>query len=222
MVPYVDMMTTLCIFFLLLYGFYIIYETDKESAKGYLAAGQVTASVNADPVLKDAAMVEVKKDSIKITLANSVMFGLGSAKLKPEMLPPLMKLAETFRGLPDDYWVIVEGNTDNAPVFYGGDYANNWELSLYRALSLIKLFTDQGNDPDRFSATGYAEYNPLFPNDTPEHQAANRRVEIVIRRRSVSKLEQPPARPGATPAELRTKPGSEEFSKTSSTQGAKI
>lgn len=188
MVPYVDMMTTLCIFFLLLYGFYLSYKTNKETAEGVIISAKVTSSIDSDPALKEVAKVEVLGDSVRIALQTSVMFGLGSAKLKPEIIPPLIKLAETFRGLPEDYVLTVEGNTDNAPVFYGGDYGSNWELSLYRALSLIKIFTDEGDNPDRFSATGYSEYNPLFPNDTPEHQAANRRVEIVIRRRTSSNV----------------------------------
>ena len=191
MVPYVDMMTTLCIFFLLLYAFYLGYKTNKETAEGVIISAKVTGSIESDPMLKEAAKVVVLGDSVRIALQTSVMFGLGSAKLKPAILPPLIKLAETFRSLPADYALSVEGNTDNAPVFYGGDYTSNWELSLYRALSLIKLFTDEGNDPNRFSATGYSEYNPLYPNDTLEHQAANRRVEIVIRRRSSSRIATP-------------------------------
>lgn len=181
MVPYVDMMTTLCIFFLLLYGLFLAYKTNVETAQGKLMAAQVSASIESDPELKDAAKISVNKDSVRLSLESSVMFGLGSAKLRPSTIPTLMKLSEVLRGLPPEYGVVVEGNTDDTPVFYGGDYTSNWELSLYRALSLIQLFTDNGNDPDRFSAAGYAEFNPLFPNDTPEHQAANRRVEIVIK-----------------------------------------
>jgi chemotaxis protein MotB len=133
--------------------------------------------------------VEVNKDSVKLSLESSVMFGLGSAKLRPGPIPTLIKLGEIFKALPPEYGIVVEGNTDNAPVFYGGDYTSNWELSLYRALSLIKLFTDNGSNENRFVAAGYSEYNQLYPNDTPEHQAANRRVEIVIKVRSKSALE---------------------------------
>jgi flagellar motor protein MotB len=190
MVPYVDMMTTLCIFFLLLYGLFMAFKTDVETTQGKLMASQVSASMDADPELKDAAKIEVKKDSVKLSLEASVMFGLGSAKLRPVAIPTFIKLAEVFRNLPPEYEVIVEGNTDNAAVFYGGDYTSNWELSLYRALSLIQLFTENGNSQDRFSAAGYSEYNQLYPNDTPEHQAANRRVEIVIKFRGKSALEE--------------------------------
>lgn len=193
MVPYVDMMTTLCIFFLLLYGLFMAFKTDEETSQGKLMSAQVSAAMATDPELKDAAKIEVKKDAVRLSLESSVVFGLGSAKLRPATLPTLIKLAEVFRSLPAEYGVTVEGNTDNAPVFYGGDYTSNWELSLYRALSLISLFTENGNDPGRFAAAGYSEYNPLFPNDTPEHQAANRRVEIVIRRRGLVKAPEPAA-----------------------------
>ena len=196
MIPYVDMMTTLCIFFLLLYGLFMAYKTDVETNQGKLMTQQVSAAIESDPELKDAAKIEVKKDSIRLSLESSVMFGLGSAKLRPSTIPTLIRLSEVFRNLPPEYGVIVEGNTDNAPVFYGGDYTSNWELSLYRALSLIKLFTDYGNTQERFAAAGYSEYNPLYPNDTPEHQAANRRVEIVIK---VIGKRAPPKAPEAGP-----------------------
>lgn len=189
MIPYVDMMTTLCIFFLLLYGLFLAFKTDVETNQGKLMASKVSAAVESDPELKDAAKIEVQKDSVRLSLESSVMFGLGSAKLRPATIPTLIKLSEVFRALPPEYGIIIEGNTDNAPVFYGGDYTSNWELSLYRALSLIQLFTDYGNNQARFSAAGYSEYNPLHPNDTPEHQAANRRVEIVIKVIGKSALE---------------------------------
>ena len=189
MIPYVDMMTTLCIFFLLLYGLFMAYKTDVETNQGKLMGAQVSAAMASDPELKDAAKIEVQKDSVKLSLESSVMFGLGSARLRPATIPTLIKLSEVFRALPAEYGVLVEGNTDNTPVFYGGDYTSNWELSLYRSLSLIQLFTDNGNNPDRFAAAGYSEYNQLFPNDTPEHQAANRRVEIVIKVMGKSALE---------------------------------
>ncbi len=191
MVPYVDMMTTLCIFFLLLYGLFLAYKTDVETNEGKLMTSQVTAAIESDPELKNSAKIEVKKDAIRLSLESSVVFGLGSAKLRPATIPTLIRLSEVFRSLPPEYGVIVEGNTDNTPVFYGGDFTSNWELSLYRALSLIKLFTDYGNNPDRFAAAGYSEYNPLYPNDTPEHQAANRRVELVIKVKDTRSLEKP-------------------------------
>jgi chemotaxis protein MotB len=56
-------------------------------------------------------------------------------------------------------------------------------LSLYRSLSIIDLCIAQGIAAERFVATGYSEYRPLYPNDSAEHKAANRRVEIVIRHR---------------------------------------
>jgi|GEM_PF-785737 len=200
MVPYVDMMTTLCIFFLLLYGLFMAFKTDVETNQGKLMASQVSAAMASDPELKDAAKIEVKKDSVKLSLESSVMFGLGSAKLRPVTVPTLVKLAEVFKNLPPEYEVVVEGNTDNAPVFYGGDYTSNWELSLYRALSLIQLFTENGNSEDRFAAAGYSEYNQLYPNDTPEHQAANRRVEIVIKFRGKTALEKAAAAKPKEPA----------------------
>jgi len=48
---------------------------------------------------------------------------------------------------------------------------------------VIRFFIDEaGLSPDRFSAVGYGEHEPLYPNDTPEHRALNRRIEIIVKR----------------------------------------
>jgi len=82
------------------------------------------------------------------------------------------------RKLPND--ISIEGHTDNVPI-YGGPFASNWELSAVRATTVLRyLVAAQGLDPSRMSATGYADTKPVVPNDTPAHQAQNRRVELVV------------------------------------------
>jgi chemotaxis protein MotB len=74
------------------------------------------------------------------------------------------------------------GHTDNT-ASNGGEYDSNLELSAYRSLSVFNYFVEKKQLPDsRFYTGGYGQYSPLFPNDSPEHMASNRRVEIIFRK----------------------------------------
>ncbi|MNC88387.1 Motility protein B [compost metagenome] len=60
-------------------------------------------------------------------------------------------------------------------------YASNWELSTARASAVVEyLVTTTGVAPERLSAAGYGEFHPRVPNDSAEHRASNRRIDIVI------------------------------------------
>ncbi|MDP5362958.1 MAG: OmpA family protein, partial [Paracoccaceae bacterium] len=82
-------------------------------------------------------------------------------------------------------WVIrVDGHTDNIPVNSGGRFADNWELSQARALSVVRFMSnDLGIDPQRLAANGFGEFQPLNPADTPEARAQNRRIELKLTER---------------------------------------
>jgi len=60
------------------------------------------------------------------------------------------------------------------------EFPSNWELSTARAISVGKYLIKEKISPERIGVIGYADSRPLFPNDTPEHRASNRRVEIFI------------------------------------------
>ena len=90
----------------------------------------------------------------------------------------MLRVADIIKEVPND--VLVEGHTDNLPI-NTPEFPSNWELSTARATRVIRYFIENENiDPDRLSASGYSEYQPLRPNDTPENRAENRRVEIVL------------------------------------------
>ncbi|MDD2804050.1 MAG: OmpA family protein [Elusimicrobiales bacterium] len=182
LMPYIGVMTILCIFFLIQYADY----SERLKKKNAERNENIALKVKEDLKDMENVKVEVMEDGIKVTLPSSVVFDLSVARLKDAALPTLSNFAESIKKLDALYLVSVEGHTDNAPVFYGGDFSSNWELSLYRAISVIDFLVQQGNDPGRFAAAGHGEFKPLFPNDTPEHQAENRRVEIIIRRKTTA------------------------------------
>jgi chemotaxis protein MotB len=180
LLPYIGVITILCIFFLIQYADYSERLRKKNAQRTEILAQEVKED------LKDLqdAKVETVEDGIKVTLPSSVVFDLSIARLKDAALPTLANLAASIKNLDERYVVVVDGHTDDEPVFYGGDFSSNWELSLYRAISVIDFLVKEGNNAELFAAAGHGQYSPLHPNDTPEHKAANRRVEILIRRRT--------------------------------------
>ena len=112
-------------------------------------------------------------------VTDAVLFDLGRANLRSDGLAVLDGIAEALRPLPN--LIAVEGHTDNRPIRGGTLFATNWELSTGRATAVLRYLVEQKGFPaPRLSAAGYADTRPLWPNDSAENQAKNRRVEIVV------------------------------------------
>ena len=76
---------------------------------------------------------------------------------------------------------MVEGHTDNVPYKGSGPISDNWDLSVKRATSVVKILTkNKGIDPKRITAAGRGEYDPIADNSTKEGRAKNRRIEIIL------------------------------------------
>ncbi len=74
---------------------------------------------------------------------------------------------------------MVEGHTDRRPI-QTPKFHSNWELSIARALTVVQFLIAQGISPERLAATGYGEYHPCTPDNTPEQRRQNRRIERKI------------------------------------------
>ncbi len=112
-------------------------------------------------------------------LTDSLLFPSGSAALDSQGQPLLSEVA-TLLNVDQVHPIEVEGNTDNVPIT--GPFASNWELSTARASTVVRFLIGRGIDPQRLSATGYADQRPIATNSTPAGRALNRRVEIVLQR----------------------------------------
>jgi len=198
-IPYGTLMTILMIFFLVLYAFsFVVSRLEFESVIQSLqkdVGGEVNleymervirmarereAAQEMDILidergLKKFANVEIDKEGIKVIFCSPVIFDLGKAELKPETISVLKEVVRVIKDMPNE--VVVEGHTDDIPIV-AGEFRSNWELSTARAFSVVGYFIEQGVDPKRLLAVGYGEYRPLYPNDTEEHRAINRRIEI--------------------------------------------
>ena len=76
----------------------------------------------------------------------------------------------------------IRGFTDDQPPGAGSRFRDNWEISSLRAVAVLRYMMSLGMAPNRLTATGLADLEPLYPNDTPEHRARNQRVEFVLER----------------------------------------
>jgi chemotaxis protein MotB len=193
-----DMSTNLMLFFLLLFAMTRLSASDRDK----LVEGMEKALVNKDAIeqrevlqyaeiramrslndalvhgsIKQYAKVEKDDDKVKLTIEMPFFFSPGSAVINPRALTALQSLVPPVKDYPHE--IIVEGHTDNIPIS-GGRYPSNWELSVARAVSVIDFFTQRGVTPEKLVAGGYGKYRPIHPNDTREHRALNRRIEITL------------------------------------------
>src|SRR5580658_7669440 len=129
-----------------------------------------------------ANKVSIRKEARGLVislLTDKVLFDLGDTRLKPEIKGVLNDIAEVLKHHPDKQ-IAVEGHTDDLAI-QSAKVPSNWELSALRATSVVKYFvTNAGMDPSRFSAAGYAEYQPLVPNISEANRRINRRVDTII------------------------------------------
>ena len=121
----------------------------------------------------------------RFVFASEVLFPPGSATLSDAGQGEVAKVAAILQIVADDIpdgidWVIqVNGHTDNVPLSGQGEFADNWELSQARALSVVRFMSGSlGIPPNRLSANGFGEYNPVNTADTEEARAQNRRIEL--------------------------------------------
>jgi chemotaxis protein MotB len=114
-----------------------------------------------------------------VQLKDKILFASGSATVGADGKDALRKVADALKGLQGKV-IRVEGHTDNVPTGAAGPFASNWELSSARALAVVHFLQDAGVDPTRLSGAGFAEFQPIGPNDTPEGRSLNRRIEIVL------------------------------------------
>jgi len=116
--------------------------------------------------------------SVLVTFPDKVAFSSGSSDLSPAFMPTIRQVAEIVAAVPAE--IRVAGHTDNIPIS-NTRFRSNWDLSTARAVSVMhELLAAAGIDKSNVAVEGYADTQPLNPNDTPENRAHNRRVEIRV------------------------------------------
>lgn len=128
--------------------------------------------------LSESVELSYGGDQIYIQIDGRFLFESGKAELKDSALIIFANLGQMFRQY-SDYRIAIRGHTDDRDI-ETIQFPSNWELSAIRATTVLRYFIQRGMDPERMSATGYADIIPLVDNDTVENRARNRRVEFVL------------------------------------------
>ena len=115
---------------------------------------------------------------IVIRIMDRAFFDEGKAELKETAKSALRKIVPILEKSKNH--VRIEGHTDDVPI-NTAEFTSNWELSTRRATEVVRYLIEKyGFLPHRISASGYAEYRPVAPNDTQQNRALNRRIEIIL------------------------------------------
>jgi len=205
-VTYGDLMSYLMIFFLVLFSFSIA-KTDKSKSRKYEESlvniqkafggksdgkrverakvqeqeegvAEIIKQSMADNQMSGLVQIDSNERRVKLVLTEAVLFDSGKADLKERAKEVLRPITEELKKLPND--VLVEGHTDNVPIYGKRKFETNWELSMARAYSVIKFMEEVGLQPKRLAGIGYGENRPVVENNTGEGRAKNRRIEISL------------------------------------------
>jgi chemotaxis protein MotB len=124
--------------------------------------------------------IKVDKGVVYIDISDKLLFKTAKYDVTAEAKTVLGKVAKVLKNQPDIEFM-VEGHTDNVEYKGGGLVLDNWDLSVKRATSVVRILQKEyGLDPAKMAAAGRGEYNPVGENTTKEGRASNRRTRIVI------------------------------------------
>lgn len=202
LMTYGDMMTLLLTFFVLLYTISDVNTSKFEQIKSAIS-GEVLKKEPEKPFeeitkelqslikvqqLEQAVSVETDPLGVKIELASSSLYVLGSAEIKKSMIEIIKDVGISIQKLDvKDFLIEVEGHTDDIPI-KSVKHESNWELSAHRATNVVKELIQSGLPANHLKASGFADSRPLVPNKNqngvsiPANQEKNRRVLIYVRR----------------------------------------
>lgn len=138
--------------------------------------------------------IRVADEGLSVVVADRVLFPSGQAELQPEARAFLSRLAPLLRNLPNA--IQIRGHTDDRPI-RTPEYPSNWELSLARAVNVLRYLVQAGIPGERLSAAGFGATQPVASNETEEGRLRNRRVEIVVLQLPSAGTSPAPAAPGS-------------------------
>jgi len=206
MTTYGDLMSLLLVFFILLVSFSTMEIVKFRKAMGSLRGGEGVMEPNTGQTVIEREAVESEEfeealdeliekleelqltdevrvywDSkgVRFVLQDEVLFPPGRAEIQPRYLNVLELIIGVIQTLKVEE-LQVEGHTDDTPI-YTQRFPSNWELSVARAVSVLRYMeSTRIVESRRLAAHGYGEFRPYVPNDSPSNKAKNRRVELYV------------------------------------------
>lgn len=177
---FADLMTQLLIFAVLMVSVIGVKMVPPDQQQKQRQLQQTVAEIEKfikDSRLTESMAVDRAADRLVIRMKSAILFDEGKAGLTAGARDVLAGMAPLLARAPS--LLRVEGHTDNVPI-RTREFGSNWELSTARALSVVRYLEESRIDPARLSVAGYGEHHPIIQNDSSEHRAMNRRVEIVV------------------------------------------
>ena len=155
----------------------LVEAKSKSDSLNLVLTNNLTRSLTRDELQE--VDVQVLKGVVYVSLADNMLYRSGSYEVNDRAKTTLSKIAKILADYRE-FEVLVEGNTDNVPISRP-NIRNNWDLSALRASSVVQVLQrDFGIAPQRLSAAGRGEYNPVATNDTELGRQRNRRTQIII------------------------------------------
>ncbi|OEK08647.1 hypothetical protein A8C32_04140 [Flavivirga aquatica] len=122
--------------------------------------------------------VNVEKGVVFISIADKLLFKSGSYNVTDKAKGVLTKVAKVINSKPE-FEAMIEGHTDDVP-YRKAPLLDNWDLSVKRSTSIIRVLQELGVNPGQLIAAGRSSYVPLVENTTPENKSKNRRTRVVV------------------------------------------
>jgi chemotaxis protein MotB len=124
--------------------------------------------------------VTMKNGKVYVSLDEKLLFKSGSYEIDANGKNALKRLAGVLERNPG-IQVTIEGHTDNVPYKSGGSLKDNWDLSVKRATTVVRVLLEGSKiAPQRLTAAGHSEYMPVDERNTTDARQKNRRTEIVL------------------------------------------
>ena len=141
----------------------------------------VVTSLKASVGISDPDIeVNVEKGVVFISIADKLLFKSGSYDVTDKAKGVLAKVAKVVNDKPT-FECMVEGHTDSVPYSGSGVLLDNWDLSVKRSTSIVRVLTNELKvNPAQLIAAGRSSYIPLVENNSAENRARNRRTRIVV------------------------------------------
>jgi len=122
--------------------------------------------------------VNVEKGVVYISIADKLLFKSGSFVVTEKAKVVLEKVAKVINDKPN-FEAMIEGHTDSRS-YSNGILVDNWDLSVKRSTSVIRILQGMGVNPAQLIAAGRSSYAPLTDNDTALNRSKNRRTRVVV------------------------------------------
>ena len=129
---------------------------------------------------KEGLSVYTKNGMLYVSMDEKLLFQTSSIQVDPRGVEAIRTLAGVLEK-NRDIKITVEGHTDDVPVRSNASFADNWDLSVKRATSIVRILLDNSSlDPTMIVASGRGEFLPVDDGGTAEARQKNRRTEIIL------------------------------------------